>query len=404
MRIKIDEDKCTGCKKCVSSCSVDGIRIVKEKATITQNCLLCGECIEACDLKAIFIVHDDESPEILVEKNIKNVWVIAEKDQGRIHRAVPEILTIGRKIADRLSEKLVIVNIGGNDEYVKNALGYKGVDEILHVYNPNFTITPPEIDIEIISQLIQDHEPAVVLAVATPKSNAILARVAKRLDIGITADCIDLKIELLTKNLLQIKPSYGNNVMAVIQATKPNKPQIATVREGLFAPMNKKQLNVKFTRIENRLDKTHELKQILLYPNHDKQEGSTIEGAEIIVAGGRGVGSKKDFQLIKELAELLGGKVAGSRTICDLGWLDKNCQVGQTGKIVRPQLYIAIGISGAIQHEVGMKNSRYIIAINKDPNAPIFNIANLGILGDLHEIIPMLIKKLKKVKKKQVES
>ena len=253
--------------------------------------------------------------------------------------------------------------------------------------------------VDILSELISEQKPEIILIGATPTGRDFAPRIAKRLNAGLTADCTGLDIDPETNNLLQTRPTFGGNIMATIR-TPNSRPQMATVRPGIFIVTKEYKRKVKIKRIEREYKEKDSITKII--KTIEKQKTSVnLEEADIIVAGGRGVGSKEGFDLIKELVNVLGAEMGGSRVTVELNWLDQDRQVGQTGKTVSPKLYIACGISGAIQHLVGMQNSEIIVAINKDPNAPIFKVAHYGLVGDLLQIVPVITEELRKLKSKE---
>jgi len=247
--------------------------------------------------------------------------------------------------------------------------------------------------VKVISELIIEQKPEIILIGATPTGRDFAPRVAKRLNAGLTADCTSLSINLETKNLLQTRPTFGGNIMATIR-TPSSRPQMATVRPGIFKAPKKGKNKASIRKIDYLFEEKDSVSKIVKVINTSKTTVN-IEDAKIIVAGGRGVGSKDNFKMIEDLANVLGAELGGSRITIELNWLDPDRQIGQTGVTVSPKLYIACGISGAIQHIVGMENSDVIVAINKDPSAPIFNVAHYGIIGDINEVIPILIEEIK---------
>ena len=276
-----------------------------------------------------------------------------------------------------------------------------GADEVYYVKSPVLKNYYSEVYVDVISNLIKEHKPEVVLIGATPIGRDFAPRVSKILNAGLTADCTGLDIDLESRQLLlQTRPTFGGNIMATIK--NPNsRPQMSTVRPGTFKVPEKSSREVKINTIEKSIDPDNLLTKIVKIIKREKKQVN-LEEAEIIVAGGRGVGSRENFKIINKLAETLNAEVAGSRVAVELNWIDHERQVGQTGKTVSPRLYIACGISGAIQHKVGILCSDIIVAINKDPNASIFEIAHYGIVGDLHQVIPALIKELEKTKAEEM--
>ncbi|MEJ2250984.1 MAG: FAD-binding protein [Candidatus Lokiarchaeota archaeon] len=397
MSIIIDSDLCTGCASCVASCPYGGIEVVNDLAQVTQECNLCGACVEACPVEAIVIEREEFNIQKMDISQYKDVLVIGEHFRNEIHKVVFQLISKGRDLADKLGVKLSVLLLGSNLDEKVEMLGKYGADEVIYIKSPVLEDYYSDLYVNIITDIIKERKPEIVLIGATPTGRDFAPRVAKRLYAGLTADCTGLDIEPDTGNLLQTRPTFGGNIMATIR-TPNSRPQMSTVRPGIFEATivdeNKKPEISLFEKQFKKQDSVNKILKII-----DKKKVSVnLEEAEIIVAGGRGVGSKENFEIIRELAEVLGAEVAGSRVTIELGWIDQDRQVGQTGKTVSPKLYIACGISGAIQHLVGMQNSEIIVAINKDPNAPIFEVAHYGIVADLHEVIPVLIERVKKGK------
>jgi electron transfer flavoprotein alpha subunit len=393
LSIIIDEDQCTGCGNCVDSCPYGAIELENNMAIVLPNCNLCGICVENCPVEAITLVRDKESKEKIDLSQYKGVWVIAEHYKKIVHKVAFQLLGKGRELANLLDSKLTFVILGSNfDEHIEDFSEY-GMDEIIYIKSPLLKDYYSDLYVKVISELVKEHKPEIILIGATPTGRDFAPRVAKRLHAGLTADCTGLDINPDTKNLLQTRPTFGGNIMATIR-TPFSRPQMATVRPGIFkAPIKiKKEVLVKV--IDYNFTEEDSVSKIIKVINTSKTPVN-LEDAKIIVAGGRGVGSKENFKLIEDLANVLGAELGGSRITVELNWLDPDRQIGQTGVTVSPKLYIACGISGAIQHIVGMENSDIIVAINKDPDAPIFNFAHYGIVGNLHEVIPMLIEEIK---------
>ncbi|MFX0098892.1 MAG: FAD-binding protein [Candidatus Hodarchaeota archaeon] len=396
MGIIIDKDACTGCENCVSACNFGGVVMVDEVAQITENCNLCGACVKECPVGCIKIEKEDVETVKIDKSQYRGVWVIGEHVKGVIRGITYQLLGKGRELADALDVSLIAVVLGNEFQEELEELGYNGADEIILVKSPVLQEYNSELYVNITTELIGKHKPEIVLIGATPIGRDFAPRVSKRLDAGLTADCTGLEIEEGSRNLLQTRPTFGGNIMAIIK-TPDSRPQMATVRANTFKPMSKRAIDVKLTKVDYDIDQgvlaTKKVKTIKKERSH-----VNIEEASVIVSGGRGVGCEENFKLIEELANALNGEVGGSRMACDLNWIDPSCQVGQTGKTVAPQLYMACGISGAIQHKVGMQNSDFVIAINKNPDAPIFDACNVGVVGNLEKIIPALIKEIKSLK------
>ncbi len=395
MSINVDTELCSGCASCVDSCPYGAIELENDKAKILANCNLCGACVDVCPEEAITIERGKKGSEKLDISQYKGVWVIAEHFKGKIHPVSFQLVGKGRELADLLKTNLTLVILGDKfDDKLKDFRQY-GMDEILYIRSAILKDYYSDLYVQVITELANDNKPEIILIGATPTGRDFAPRVAKRLNAGLTADCTGLDINPETNNLLQTRPTFGGNIMATI-LTPSGRPQMATVRPGTFKIDETAPKDVKTKVIDYSFEEKDSVSKILKRIDKGKTTVN-LEDAEIIVAGGRGVGSKENFKLLEELADILGAELGGSRITVELNWLDPDRQIGQTGKTVSPKLYIACGISGAIQHVVGMQNSEVIVAINKDPNASIFNVANYGLVGDLNEIIPALIDEIKKI-------
>jgi len=400
MGIKIKREICTGCESCLAVCTFGGIKLIDKKAQLTGDCSVCGACIEACPVGAIEIEMEEVAAAKLDNSAYKGVWIIGEHHKNKLNNVTFQLVGKGRELADKLGTKLTVVVLGAELEEELDELSQYGVDEIIYIKAPILVNYYTEFYVKIISNLILDYKPEIVLVPATPIGRDFAPRVSKRLNTGLTADCTGLEIESETRNLLlQTRPTWGGKIMAVIK-TPNSRPQMTTVRPGMFKIPDKIQKDVNIRTIKMNLDQKDIKIKIVNIINREKKQVN-LEDAEIIVAGGRGVGSQENWKVIEELAAVLNAEVAGSRVAVELGWIDQGQQVGQTGKSVSPKLYIACGISGAIQHRVGIQNSDIIVAINKDPNAPIFQIAHYGIVGDLHKVIPTFIEEIKRIKSEE---
>lgn len=396
MSIRIESELCTGCGSCEASCPFGGIEVVDNCAVILEGCTLCGACVEVCPVDAIILEREEFKVEKMDISQYKGVWVVAEHYKGEIHPVAFQLLGKGRELADKLNGSLTLVILGADFDGQLDKLSQYGQDEIIYVKSSILKDYYSDLYVKILAELITDKKPEIVLIGATPTGRDFAPRVAKRLNAGLTADCTGLDIEEDSGNLRQTRPTFGGNIMATIR-TPTSRPQMSTVRPGIFKVPEKVKKDVKIEIIEKKFTKKDSVEKIVKVITKEK-ESINLEDAEIIVSGGRGVGSKEGFRLIKELADVLGAEVGGSRVTVELDWIDHDRQVGQTGKTVSPRLYIACGISGAIQHIVGMQGAEIIVAINRDPNAAIFKIAHYGIVGDLHKVIPVLIDEIKKVK------
>lgn len=327
----------------------------------------------------------------------KNVWVFIETEYGKEKKVGFELLTPGRKIADTINQELVAVMFGKDIKNIaKEAIAY-GADKVLLVEDPIFERYSTDAVTNTFMNLIDKYKPNAILIGATINGRDFGPRVACRLGTGLTADCTEISYNSETNNVKWTRPAFGGNLMADIEC--PNiRPQMGTVRPGVYKkPL--KQENNKGEIIEEKFDiPENTIRTKIVETIKEISEDINLEEAEIIVSGGRGLGKAENFSYIRDLASALGGAVGSSRAAVDSGWIPHAHQVGQTGKTVAPKIYIACGISGAIQHLAGMSGSDVIIAINKDKNAPIFEVAHYGIVGDLFEVIPVFIKEIEKYK------
>ncbi|HAM39315.1 MAG: electron transfer flavoprotein subunit alpha [Elusimicrobia bacterium RIFOXYC2_FULL_34_12] len=402
-KIYVVSDKCVGCGLCLKSCPFSAITLnvrpdkkIKLAVIDEMKCNFCGACLESCKkYQAIVIEKDDIGAKTIDKSLYKNVWVYAEQRHGEISPVVFELLGKGKELADKLSVKLCAILMGHNIENKSTDLIDYGADTV-YVYDDEilkeFQDDPYS---ELLAQLISEEKPEIILMGATNIGRSFASRVAAKIWTGLTADCTGLDIDPETRNLMQTRPAFGGNIMATI-LTKNHRPQMATVRHKVFKTAEKKQ-NAKGEIIKKSFDKT-KIKNRTSYLQFvaDLSQKVNLAEADIIVTGGRGLGKPEGFQLIEEFAKAIGGAVGASRATVDAGWIPYSHQVGQTGRTVSPKLYIACGVSGQIQHLVGMQSSDRIIAINKDPECPMMKLATYAIEGDLYQVIPEIIKELKK--------
>lgn len=390
MNLAIIKERCDGCGACDLACAFGGIVTIAGTARFTDECTSCGACIEACPSGAI--INNNATPVTPVpgEQPCAGVWIVADHDGHALLDVSFQLATKGRELATKRGTTTTAIVIGwtGDDAPLKD-LGNHGADAVIVVKSPMLVDYHTELHVSILVDLVKNRGPDILLLPATARGRDYAPRVSKRLNTGLTADCTGLDIEDGTGALLQTRPTFGGNVMATIK-TAGSRPQMATVRPGVFKASRCGGSAATIETIEHVACQEDCLARILRVVKKDRQHVD-LERADIIITGGRGVGSAENFKLIDGLASALGGEVAGTRMACELGWIEKTRQVGQTGKTVSPKLYIACGVSGAIQHKVGIQGSDIIIAINKDPAAPIFDIAHYGIVGDLHEIIPAIV-------------
>ncbi len=395
MGIQVDVGKCTGCGDCTTVCAFDAIELVNGKAAIKDNCTLCGACAEACPRQAIII---GVSPQVGVTRDdgYRGVWVFAEQRDGRMKSVAYELVSEGRRLADMLGTELIAICFGHQVLEVERLFAY-GADRVYVVDHPALAQGSEDLYVRELVKLIRQHKPEILLAGATSLGRSFIPRVAALLETGLTADCTGLDIDQQKRLLLQTRPTFGGNIMATI-VCESRRPQMATVRPHVFKrglPRSERRgdiILVDFDR-EGLSSRTR-----LLGFLEDLTEKVRLDEADIVVSGGRGLGKAENFQMLAELAEALGAALGSSRPPVDEGWVPYSHQVGQTGKTVCPKLYIACGISGAVQHLAGMQTSEVIVAINEDANAPIFQVATYGIVGDLFKVVPLLTDRLRKMR------
>lgn len=397
MSVKIIEEQCVGCASCLDACPFPGAIVMEgDVAKLTDKCTGCGACADACPTSAIEVTKKEDKLAVDVN-NYKGVWVFIEQRDNHIANVALELLSEGRKLANQLGSELAGVLLGDGVADLCNQCFAYGADKVYLVDAPVYKNYRTDPYADAIVELIKRYRPEIVLFGATNNGRDFAARIAVRIKTGLTADCTELAVDPETKLLMQTRPAFGGNIMATILC--PNRrPQMATVR-----PRVMKKSVPDFNRtgevivMESKAVEEDVSTKILEIVEHATKTINLAE-AEIIVSGGRGIGGPENYYLIEELAEALGGAAGASRAAVDAGWVPHYRQVGQTGKTVAPKLYIACGISGAIQHLAGMQTSDVIIAINKDPEAPIFKVASYGIVGDLNKVVPLLTKKFRERK------
>ncbi|WP_297280997.1 electron transfer flavoprotein subunit alpha/FixB family protein [uncultured Anaerococcus sp.] len=330
----------------------------------------------------------------------KNLWVFVEtKEDGSALNVGLELMNPGRKMADMLKEDLVAVLVGENVEKAREEVKKYGVDKVISVEGETYKEYNTDVYTNAICKLVEKHSPNVILIGATQNGRDLGPRVSSRLGTGLTADCTELDVDFETGDVKWTRPAFGGNLMAQI-LSPDNRPQMGTVRPGVFTkPEENQKENIE--EISEEIEYTGEVRtKILDFIPRDEGDDVDLTAAEYIVSGGRGLGDSANFKLIEDLADALEGSVGSSRPLVDEGWISHSHQVGQSGTTVGPKVYIAIGISGAIQHLAGIGASDTIIAINKDPDAPIFTVADYGIVGDLFEVVPALTEKIREKKGK----
>jgi len=386
MTVWIETDLCNGCKRCIKACPYGAVELKDGKAHILDNCTSCGACIEVCKQKAI---QTDAEPRTIPDfSDWKGVWVFAEQREGVLSRVSLELLGKARSLAADLGQEVSAVLLGHQVSGLAKALFEYGAEHVYLAQHKALADYRTVAYAKVMGELISQHKPNILLMGATHIGRDLAPRISRRVGVGLTADCTELTIDPDEKILLQTRPAFGGNVMATI-ANRYSRPQMATVRPGVMEAVQTP--GHKGDMVRHKVSLTEkEIGAKILERFREKKKGVSLGDAKVIVAGGRGVGSEAGMKLLFSLADAMGGEVAGTRIIVEAGWLPVERQVGQTGQTVRPEIYIACGISGAIQHRAGMLGSRYVIAINKDPGAPIFQVADWGIVGDLHQVVPEL--------------
>ena len=330
----------------------------------------------------------------------RGVWVFIEQNDGEIEGVSLELLGAGRKLADKLEVPLAGVLLGTNVKSLCTEVIAYGADEVYIVDHPVMKDYRTESYMKGIMLLAEKYKPEIFLYGATPNGKDLASAVATDLSTGLTADTTMLDVDLEKRLLEASRPAFGGNIMATILCKK-HRPQMATVRPKVMKALERDSSRTGKV-IEEQISLNEEdMRTKVLKVVKDVTKKASLADAHVVVAGGKGMGDLQGFQLIHELAETIGASVGGTRDVVEAGWLPHELQVGQTGETITPKVYFAIGISGAIQHVVGMKNSEFIIAINKDPNAPIFDVATYGIVGDAMEIVPKLIEQFKELRKEK---
>lgn len=390
-KLDILYSKCSKCFECIKNCPNDAIEHIDEKLIFNDNCSMCGVCLSSCKHGAM--VYKEASMNTALMKDYSGVLVVAELNKDKICDITFELLSEGRKLADELDVDLSCLIIGSNIGEVKKQAIEFGADSVYVSDMECFKNFNDETYSKVICACISKYKPEIVLIGGTSHGRSIAPKVASCLKTGLTADCTKLSIDIDKRLLLQTRPAFGGNLLATIVCSE-KRPQIATVRSRIFKKSNPDVERIgKIIAFEDFIIANNKLTFIDYI--EDNEKNNNLTESDIVVIVGRGVDNLKNMSLIEELAHLLNASIGATRAIVDSGWMDYSRQIGQTGKVISPKVCITCGVSGAIQHLTGILSSEIIIAINNNPNAPIFNVATYGILGDLSKILPKLINNLK---------
>ena len=392
--LEILKDRCIGCGECIESCPFGALSMAGNLAMVNDACTGCGACLEICPADALRLERPAIGAQQVVLPPYQGVWVWIEQFDGQARSISWEMMGQARRLADQLKAQVTACVLGHQVRHIaQEAISY-GADRVSLIDDRTLQTCRTEPYSKALVALVREYKPEIFILGASARGRDLAGAVATEVRAGLTADCTGLEIDPETRLLRQTRPAFGGNIMATIIC--PNhRPQMATVRHRVFEmPVPDPGRQGQIIEMPAPIKEAEIASKVLDFITEEGE--ANLADAKIIVSGGRGVGGPEGFAPLRELAEALGAALGASRAAVDAGWISYAHQVGQTGRTVRPDVYIACGISGAIQHLAGMQTAKTIVAINRDPQAPIFNIATYGIVGDIFKIVPEMTKQLKK--------
>lgn len=404
MPVVVHEKRCNGCERCVAACPYAAINIHENKAVLNAGCTSCGACIDSCQLGAFTFEGSQER--ICMDVSLFNgIHVFIEHEDRTASKVSLELLGKARELANEYlkqgkNQLVTAILIGYDIGDIADELICCGADHVIIVKDEPFGIYRTDIYTKAVVQIVGEKRPEILLFGATPQGRDLAPRVAHRLRTGLTADCTALEICPDEGILLQTLPAFGSNIMATI-VCPDHRPQMATVRPGVMKPSARdpEKTGTKEVMTVDLDEKDFNIRIMSIHAS--TKQPAKLEDAKIIVAGGHGVNDQQGFKILEALSVELGGELGGSRAAVDAGWIGHDYQIGQTGKTVKPDLYIACGISGSLQHLAGMSQSKFVISINTDRKAPIVAASDVTFLGDMFQIVPLLTDKIRQYKEKK---